>query len=874
MNPLMAKEIRLLRPAYAMALLLAVIPLWLLPTQEDSAQFFIFVALCFGTLMMALSSFGREFGMNTFPLLLAQPLTRARIWRTKTAVLAGAIATIWFGFLVSWVVNYSLKAGSFIWFTRNVGADFLAADLLILSPIVIFVSGLWATLLLRQMVAAFWFALLIPVAMLVVLDWKGATVLTESVAFGVYSIIGYWWAWRQFRGAQEAAWTGGEVILPAWQSSRSASGATTRPFRPIRALFWKELKLQQIALIGMGGLFLLHVGVVAFIKAKHGPLEISLLWSMLEMFGGIWLIVPLVTGSLNVADERRLGTMEWHLCLPISSRVQFTIKLLVVIALSGGLSALLLMTAERIGSAIGAGVPLGGGVNTGLAIGDAPVFPMWSAFVLAPVFVSISLISFYASTLSRNIMQSVATAVVTGIILVSAWAIAQSIRRMGGIWLWKWPLLTIIAWPTLAVAFIWLAYGNFRRLSETRRLWLRNICGLGFTMLGIATVTAGLYNRTWEYLTPLEPPHGPARLSVNQPPIFRTDGSGTLLFLLPDGRLWRDRAIYDPQRRLDIFRDCPALMPGGQWIDLISSNHFIEGSNWVDAASSLPEIIVAIRSDGTLWVSEISGISSYPISQSTVKMVKIGNDANWKRVAPQLGQHAMILLKTDGTLWRWGTKDFQGTLTAIKPHRLGDESGWAEINSNDSGLFIRKTDGRVWNIYFSTKDTKNTELRLDPETVIARWEALDKVKWRSLAWSWPGRLGVREDGTLWTLYCQIEPPGNVRSELVQIGNATNWISVAGSDEMVVALKADGSLWKWEWEWDSWQFDQKWAIAQPPTRLGIHKDWVAIGRGWNGIVSLASDGSLWNWLDNSFNPGSLLAPSRKPTEIENIFDQSK
>jgi len=112
MNPLVAKEIRLLRPAYVMAILLAMIPLWLLPAYGDEAEFFAYVALCFGTLMLALSSFGREFGMNTFPLLLAQPLTRARIWCIKTSILAGTIATVWIMFLLSWVVWRTYGGGS------------------------------------------------------------------------------------------------------------------------------------------------------------------------------------------------------------------------------------------------------------------------------------------------------------------------------------------------------------------------------------------------------------------------------------------------------------------------------------------------------------------------------------------------------------------------------------------------------------------------------------------------------------------------------------------------------------------------------------------------------------------------------------------
>jgi alpha-tubulin suppressor-like RCC1 family protein len=244
-----------------------------------------------------------------------------------------------------------------------------------------------------------------------------------------------------------------------------------------------------------------------------------------------------------------------------------------------------------------------------------------------------------------------------------------------------------------------------------------------------------------------------------------------------------------------------------------------------------------------------------------------------------MGEHAMILLKTDGTLWRWGAKHWDQWLVDLKPHRLGDESDWMEIISTDFGLFAWEKDGRAWKFNSQTKGTQNPQMSLDPEVVLERWESFDKVKWRSLAGFWQFRLGVREDGTLWTFgepprIGDLAPDDSFPKQPVQIGNATNWISVASGEGILIALKADGSLWKWEWERNSWQFEPKWAMAHPATRLGIHNDWVAIGSGWNGIVSLAGDGSLWIWMDNSFNPESLLAPSRKPTEIENIFDESK
>ena len=57
MKPLYAKELQLLQPAYLTALLLAVVPVWLLPRNPyDSPESGALVPFIFGVAMLALSS--------------------------------------------------------------------------------------------------------------------------------------------------------------------------------------------------------------------------------------------------------------------------------------------------------------------------------------------------------------------------------------------------------------------------------------------------------------------------------------------------------------------------------------------------------------------------------------------------------------------------------------------------------------------------------------------------------------------------------------------------------------------------------------------------------------------------------------------------
>ena len=89
MKALVEKEIRLLLPAFAGALALAILPVWLMPyTDPWNPSGVPPLLYLLGTLLLVLSSYGREIGCKTLPFMLAQPLERVRIWWTKIAVLA------------------------------------------------------------------------------------------------------------------------------------------------------------------------------------------------------------------------------------------------------------------------------------------------------------------------------------------------------------------------------------------------------------------------------------------------------------------------------------------------------------------------------------------------------------------------------------------------------------------------------------------------------------------------------------------------------------------------------------------------------------------------------------------------------------------
>jgi alpha-tubulin suppressor-like RCC1 family protein len=366
--------------------------------------------------------------------------------------------------------------------------------------------------------------------------------------------------------------------------------------------------------------------------------------------------------------------------------------------------------------------------------------------------------------------------------------------------------------------------------------------------------------------------------------------------LFPDGRLWLSRLLWR------VENDGSTEEPVG-----LTGNHFVSGSNWVDAATSY-RAIIGIQSNGSLWYAETEGKFivvgwNKPLvqSQKPIEMTRFGNETNWQSVSRE--GNFPLLLKKDGTLWLWGTNHFDSWqnswrdkwpgLHTFQPYRFATESNWTEMFSTYDDIYLRTSDGHVWTLLRGApyKQTNSHEIASGVWVMRNSWETnLDRIKWRSLAKGYSDfGLGVREDGTLW-IYGNLRrkriSPSNselLGFEMRQIGKETNWMSVTWDSVTPVALKFDGSLWKLKKsDWLQKTHPNEVIINTITTlvRAGNHSDWIAVQHLWNGILALAADGSLWYWqtgplyLENYHHlPRFMLAAPRKPALIGNIFDKS-
>jgi ABC-type transport system involved in multi-copper enzyme maturation permease subunit/alpha-tubulin suppressor-like RCC1 family protein len=866
MNPNLAKEIRLLLPAWSAAVLLAIIPVWLIPSDSSptpsSLSLYPFLL---GAILLGLSPFGREFSLRTFPLLLAQPAERLRTWRAKTSTLAIAIVLAFLAWLSS-----NLARGQF-------GASEFRENLTVAATgsFVALAGGLWTTLLLRQVAAAFWFTLLVPIAILTVIFVLGVADWIVPLALGIYSAAAFLYGRRLFLRIQEAAWTGGVVDIPRLKATARQGLSASRSFRPVAALCSKEFQLYQVSLAGMGCLFLLHLGVVfvrTFTRDTLGPWPTA----ALEVFGGLWLIVPVLVAGGSIAEERKLGTMESLLCLPVGRRKQFFIKLSFALAVAGLLSALFFDIAEGIGKIIGSKSSYDSSAVSLSLIG----------------FLSLSFIGFCASTVTRNIMQALALAVALTLGLWALASIAYTPSWREGVPPWGGDLVFYVGWPVLVATALWLAWRNFMKVSAGWQLWRRNILGLLASLCFISLTTAYIYNRTWELFSPIEPPHGPARLTIASSQHFFTTAHGPEVALqLPDGRVWLNKSSYHQGRLAFSFGEESGIRFGGHWLKTTSTNSF-PGTNWAQVVPGFRDN-VGIRSDGTLWISETPAQPGDSLSHQRKlelpgSMKQFGEDSSWKSVVQQPGWSWMVvLLKQDGSLWTLGTNYFSqknvwSGLRAFTPTEAYVGVGWDYILPGTYNyIYAWRKDGTAWGLRIREPQDSVTAGRAQPGLLAAdRIPAFDHHRWKSLARTYLTEAAVLEDGTLWSW--ESNPGEDHRlgrpfsPKPAQVGRDNDWVSIATDWDGFAALKKDGSLWKWVRNRHLPRIEVARAFDSPPVLVSRHKDWVAIASGQGGIASVSADGGYWFWWDMQHAyyhfAQPMLIDSRRPVLLGNVFSE--
>lgn len=287
------------------------------------------------------------------------------------------------------------------------------------------------------------------------------------------------------------------------------------------------------------------------------------------------------------------------------------------------------------------------------------------------------------------------------------------------------------------------------------------------------------------------------------------------------------------------------------------------GSNWKQASCN-EKHSGAVKADGTLWLwgdNQIGqlGDNTRTTRSSPVQTVAFGS--NWKQVAIG-GQYYSSAIKTDGTLWCWGNNaDGQLGINSVtnlsSPQQtVAFGTNWKQISCGSTHTAAVKTDGTLWlwgsNLYGQLGDNSTTK-RSSPVQTIALG-----TNWQQVSCGGSSHTAaIKADGTLWSWGNNTD--GQLgdntivkRSSPVQtVAYGTNWKQVS-CGYSTFSVKTDGTLWCWGYNYFGGLGDNTTTYKSSPVQtIAYGTNWKQVACAGTYAAGIKTDGTLWTWGYNGY-----------------------
>ena len=289
----------------------------------------------------------------------------------------------------------------------------------------------------------------------------------------------------------------------------------------------------------------------------------------------------------------------------------------------------------------------------------------------------------------------------------------------------------------------------------------------------------------------------------------------------------------------------------------------------------------------TCGFNTYGGLGDNTVVKKSSPIQTIAYGANWKQVSS--GYDFCAGIKTDGTLWTWGSNSENGRTFAtgqIGDNTTTDKSSpvqtvtfgtnWKQVACGWMHTMAVKTDGTLWGWGYAGTGClgdNTTSSKSSPVQTIA-----GGTNWKQVS---AGRLhtaAVKTDGTLWTWgYNASGQLGDnsvtQRNSPVQtVAFGTNWIQVTAGYQSTAGIKADGTLWTWGMNTSGQLGDNTTVSRSSPVQT------VAFGTNWARIqpftgqhmFATKTNGTLWGWgQGTSGQLGENIASSNRSSPVQTV-----
>lgn len=287
------------------------------------------------------------------------------------------------------------------------------------------------------------------------------------------------------------------------------------------------------------------------------------------------------------------------------------------------------------------------------------------------------------------------------------------------------------------------------------------------------------------------------------------------------------------------------------------------GTNWVSVSGGYYNAM-GLKSDGTLWgwgrnYSGQLGNNSTTSVSSPVQTVSLGT--NWAQVDFSQSNDRCSAVKTDGTLWNWGSNTFGELGDNTTDYRsspvqtVAGGTNWLQVATGGFHSAAIKTDGTLWlwgqNSYGELGNDNTTNMSSPVQTVVGGTD------WYYVSCGRHFTAATKTDGSLWLWgdnssgQLGNESTTNVSSPVQTVSFGTNWSQISCGDDFMTAIKSDGSAWLWGQN-NSGQLGTNDSSnrSSPVQTISGDSYWSLISGGSDHTAALKTDGTFWVWGNNT------------------------
>jgi len=269
---------------------------------------------------------------------------------------------------------------------------------------------------------------------------------------------------------------------------------------------------------------------------------------------------------------------------------------------------------------------------------------------------------------------------------------------------------------------------------------------------------------------------------------------------------------------------------------------------------------IGIRTNGTAWAwgsGAFGRLGDNTITNKSSPVSVVGGFTDWCQVSA--GGFHSFGLRTNGTLWAWGTNScgILGDNTSVSktsPVSVVGGFTWCRISAGYIHSLAIKNDGTAWawgNGSVGRLGDGTTVSKSSPVSVVGGFT------WCQVAAGGSHSLAIRNNGTAWSWGCNGQgrlgdsTTANKSSPVSVVGGFTDWCQVSAGLTHSLGLRTNGTAWAWGCNaagilGDGTTVDKN----SPVAVVGGFIDWCQVAAGGYHSLGARINGTVWSWGCNS------------------------